>query len=97
MAWYLMNEIWAYLIAGVLGGSSISALFRFLTTRRFQSISLEEKLRSEMMKMNSDLKMEIRGLKTELDHWKDKYHTLEREYTSLKSRFEKLIKENKNG
>lgn len=92
-----MADFWVVALAGVLGGSSVSALFRYLTTRRFQSISLEEKLRHEMMEMVSNLKIEIATLKTELDHWKDKYHTLDKEYTSLKTKFEKLIKDKANG
>lgn len=86
------QQIWIWLLSGVLGGTSINALFRYLTTRRFQSISLEEKLRAEIMDQVSTLKVEIATLKTELDHWRNKYHSLDKEYTSLKAKFDKLTK-----
>lgn len=89
----MSETIWIYLLSGVLGGTSFTAFFRYLSTRRFQSISLEEKLRAEMLEMNRELKIELDTLKQELDHWKDKYFTLSKEHTRLKSDLNKLTKD----
>jgi predicted nuclease with TOPRIM domain len=86
-------ETWVYILGGVLGGTSVSSLFKYLTNRRFQSISLEEKLRAEMLASNNELKNELATLKEELDQWRDKYLNLHKEYTRLKSAFDKLGKD----
>lgn len=86
-------ETWVYILGGVLGGTSVSSLFKYLTTRRFQSISLEERLRAEMISNNKELRDEIATLKQELDQWRDKYLNLHKEYTRLKSAFDKLVKD----
>jgi predicted nuclease with TOPRIM domain len=94
MEGYLVTtEIWLYLVSGILGGTGVSSLFKYLTTRRFQSISLEERLRAEMYKNNQELRDEIATLKNELDQWRDKYLNLHKEYTKLKSMFDKIVKE----
>lgn len=89
----MTTEIWLYLVSGILGGTGISSLFKYLTNRRFQSISLEERLRAEMYKNNQELRDEIATLKNELDQWRDKYLNLHKEYTKLKSMFDKIVKE----
>lgn len=86
-------ETWVYILGGILGGTTMSSLFKYLTNRRFQSISLEEKLRAEMLSNNKELRDEIATLKQELDQWRDKYLNLHREYTRLKSAFDKLAKD----
>lgn len=86
-------ETLVYILGGVLGGTSISSLFKYLTNRRFQSISLEERLRAEMVTNNKELRDEIATLKQELDQWRDKYLNLHKEYTRLKSAFDKLVKD----
>lgn len=86
-------EMWLYLTTGVLGGTGLSSLFKYLTNRRFQSISLEERLRAEMYQNNTELRDEIATLKNELDQWRDKYLNLHKEYTKLKSMFDKLVKD----
>jgi uncharacterized membrane-anchored protein YhcB (DUF1043 family) len=86
-------EIWVYLLSGIVGGTSVSSLFKYLTNRRFQSISLEERLRAEMYKNNQELRDEIATLKDELDQWRDKYLNLHKEYTKLKSMFDKIVKD----
>jgi predicted nuclease with TOPRIM domain len=86
-------ETWVYLLGGILGGTTLSSLFKYLTNRRFQSISLEEKLRAEMYQNNKELRDEIATLKNELDQWRDKYLNLHKEYTRLKSAFDKLVKD----
>jgi predicted nuclease with TOPRIM domain len=86
-------ETWVYLLSGVVGGTGVSSLFKYLTNRRFQSISLEEKLRAEMYANNKELREELATLKQELDQWRDKYLNLHKEYTRLKSAFDKLVKD----
>jgi uncharacterized coiled-coil DUF342 family protein len=88
----MSQEVLLYLVTGVLGGTGVSSLFKYLTTRRFQSISLEERLRAEMVENNQQLRDEIATLKQELDEWRDKYLNLHREYTKLKRMFDDLVK-----
>lgn len=90
----MTSEVWMWLVSGILTGTSVTALFRYLTTRRFQSISLEQKLRAEMFEQIDNLKTELATLKAELDQWRDKYLNLNKEYTKLKSEFDKLKKDN---
>lgn len=80
-------------LSAIVGTTGLSSLFKYLTNRRFQSISLEEKLRAEMLASNKDLKDELATLKQELDQWRDKYLNLHKEYTRLKSAFDKLVKD----
>jgi len=89
----MSTETWVYLLTGVIGGTGVSSLFKYLTNRRFQSISLEERLRAEMYQNNQELRDEIATLKNELDQWRDKYLNLHKEYTKLKSMFDKIVKD----
>lgn len=89
----MTTEIWVYLLSGILGGTTVSSLFKYLTNRRFQSISLEQRLRAEMYENNKQLRDEIATLKDELDQWRDKYLNLHKEYTKLKSMFDKIVKD----
>lgn len=89
----MSTEIWVYLLSGIIGGTSISSLFKYLTQRRFQSISLEERLRAEMLANNRELRDEIATLKDELDQWREKYLNLHKEYTKLKAMFDKIVKD----
>ena len=89
----MTEQTWVWLLSGVLGGTSVTALFRYLSTRRFQSISMEERLRAEMFEQIDTLKTELATLKAELDQWRDKYLNLHKEYTKLKSDFDKLTKD----
>lgn len=88
------KELWLAVMSGILTGTFFTGLFRYLSTRRFQSISLEEKLRAEMVQQVDRLKNEMDTLKKELDAWREKYANLEREYNRLKSEFAKLKKDN---
>jgi uncharacterized membrane-anchored protein YhcB (DUF1043 family) len=89
----MTTEVWLYLLSGIVGGTSVSSLFKYLTNRRFQSISLEQRLRAEMYENNKQLRDEIATLKDELDQWRDKYLNLHKEYTKLKSMFDKIVKD----
>lgn len=84
---------WIALLSGVLGGTGLSALLKYLSTRRSQSISVEERLRSEMFEQIDKLKQEIDALKVDLENWRDKYLTLHKEHVKLKAEFDKLTKE----
>ena len=88
------KEILLAILSGILGGTFFSGLFRYLSTRRFQSISLEEKLRAEMVQQVDRLKSEMNTLRNELDAWREKYNNLEKEYNRLKTEFAKLKKDN---
>lgn len=84
---------WIALLSGILGGTGLSALLKYLSTRRSQSISVEERLRSEMFEQIDKLKQEIDALKIDLENWRDKYLTLHKEHVKLKAEFDKLTKE----
>ena len=89
----MSSEVWVYLLSGIIGGTSMSSLLKYLTNRRFQSISLEERLRAEMITSNRELRDEIATLKNELDQWREKYLNLHKEYTKLKAMFDKIVKD----
>ena len=90
-------EMAVAILSAIVGTTGLSSLFKYLTNRRFQSISLEEKLRAEMTSHNRELKLELNTLKQELDQWREKYLNLHKEYTRLKSAFDKMVKEKNNG
>lgn len=90
-------EMAVAILSAIVGTTGLSSLFKYLTNRRFQSISLEEKLRAEMTSHNRELKLELNTLKQELDQWREKYLNLHKEYTRLKSAFDKLVKDKNNG
>lgn len=90
-------EMAVAILSAIVGTTGLSSLFKYLTNRRFQSISLEEKLRAEMTSHNRELKLELNTLKQELDQWREKYLNLHKEYSRLKSAFDKMVKEKNNG
>ena len=86
------DNIWI-LVSGLLGGTGLSTLLKYLSTRRGQSISVEERLRAEMFEQLDKLKAEIDALKVDLDLWRDKYLNLHKEHVKLKAEFDKLAKD----
>jgi predicted nucleic acid-binding Zn-ribbon protein len=86
------DNIWI-LLSGLLGGTGLSTLLKYLSTRRGQSISVEERLRAEMFEQLDKLKSEIDALKIDLDNWRDKYMNLHKEHVKLKAEFDKLTKD----
>jgi predicted nuclease with TOPRIM domain len=93
----MTTEMIIAILSAIVGTTGLSSLFKYLTNRRFQSITLEEKLRAEMMSHNRELKQELNTLKGELDQWREKYLNLHKEYSRLKSAFDKMVKEKNNG
>jgi len=94
MEGYLMDDRnWLLVLSGILGGTGISSFLKYLSTRRTQSIGVEERLRAEMFTQIDKLRTEIEQLKTELDHWRDKYLALNKEHVKLKAEFDKLTKD----
>jgi chromosome segregation ATPase len=87
------DKNWLLILSGILGGTGFSSFLRYLSTRRIQSINLEERLRAEMFEQIDKLKSEINTLKTELDEWRGKYLTLNKEHVKLKAEFDKLTKD----
>jgi hypothetical protein len=88
----MSDKIWL-IISGILGGTGLSTLLKYLATRRGQSISVEQRLRAEMFEQLDKLKKEIDALKIDLDNWRDKYLSLHKEHVKLKAEFDKLTKE----
>jgi predicted nucleic acid-binding Zn-ribbon protein len=88
----MIDNIWI-LVSGLLGGTGLSTLLKYLSTRRGQSISVEERLRAEMFEQLDKLKAEIDALKVDLDLWRDKYLSLHKEHMKLKAEFDKLTKD----
>jgi chromosome segregation ATPase len=61
---------------------------------KFMKLENEEiKPKLEMLTNNKELRDEIATLKQELDQWREKYLNLHKEYTRLKSAFDKLVKD----
>lgn len=87
------DKNWLLILSGILGGTGFTSLLRYLSTRRIQSINMEERLRAEMFEQIDKLKSELNTLKAELDQWRDKYLTLNKEHVKLKSEFDKLTKD----
>jgi hypothetical protein len=87
------DKNWLLIVSGLLGGTGLSTLLKYLSTRRGQSISVEERLRAEMFEQLDKLKAEIDALKVDLDLWRDKYLSLHKEHVKLKAEFDKLTKE----
>jgi hypothetical protein len=88
----MSDNIWI-LLSGLLGGTGLSSLLKYLSNRRGQSISVEQRLRAEMFEQIDKLKQELDALKLELDHWRDKYLALNKEHVKLKAEFDKLTKD----
>ena len=84
---------WLLILSGVLGGTGFTSFLRYLSTRRIQSINMEERLRAEMFEQIDKLKSELDTLKAELDQWREKYLTLNKEHVKLKAEFDKLTKD----
>lgn len=93
----MTTEMVIAVLSAIVGTTGLSSLFKYLTNRRFQSITLEEKLRAEMNSHNRELKNDLNTLKAELDQWREKYLNLHKEYTRLKSAFDKLVKDKNDG
>jgi uncharacterized coiled-coil DUF342 family protein len=94
MEGHLMNDKnWLLVLSGILGGTGFTSILKYLSGRRSQSISLEERLRAEMFEQIDKLKTDIDTLKTELDEWRGKYLNLHKEHVKLKAEFDKLTKE----
>ena len=87
------DKNWLLIVSGLLGGTGLSTLLKYLSTRRGQSISVEERLRAEMFEQLDKLKAEIDALKVDLDLWRDKYLSLHKEHVKLKAEFDKLTKD----
>jgi predicted nuclease with TOPRIM domain len=87
------DKNWLLILSGILGGTGFTSLLRYLSTRRIQSINMEERLRAEMFEQIDKLKSELNTLKAELDQWREKYLTLNKEHVKLKAEFDKLTKD----
>jgi len=87
------DKNWLLILSGILGGTGLSTLFKYLSTRRGQSISVEERLRTEMFEQLDKMREEIAALKLDLENWRDKYLNLHKEHAKLKAEFDKLTKD----
>lgn len=78
------------ILAALLGGGTLgvigTGIFKYLTTRREQTLSNEEKLREELQDQIDALKTEVNALRTDVDHWRDKYFELYEDHVVLKAR-----------
>ena len=94
MEGYLMDsDKLLYILSGIVGGTGFTGLLRYLSTRRTQSISMEERLRAEMFEQIDKLKLEISDLKADLENWREKYLSLHKEHVKLKAELDKLTKD----
>lgn len=80
-------------IVALLGGGALGAIgtsiFKYLTTRREQTLTNEEKLRDELQEQIDALKAEVHALRTDVDHWREKYFEIYEEHIQLKARLGK--------
>jgi molybdopterin converting factor small subunit len=80
-------------IVALLGGGALGAIgtsiFKYLTTRREQTLTNEEKLRDELQEQIDALKEEVHALRTDVDHWREKYFEIYEEHIQLKARLGK--------
>jgi uncharacterized coiled-coil DUF342 family protein len=87
------KDNWLWILSGIVGGTGFTSFLKYLSTRRTQSISMEQRLRAEMFEQIDKLKSEINELKTELEDWRSKYMSLHKEHVKLKAEFDKLTKD----
>lgn len=74
------------LLGGGAAGAGGRSLFIYLTNRREQTLSNEEKLREELQEQIDALKQEIVELRNEVNNWRDKYFEIYEEHVQLKAR-----------
>lgn len=74
------------LLGGGTLGAAASSIFKYLTNRREQTLTNEEKLREELQEQIDALKEEVQALRTDVDHWRDKYFEIYEEHIQLKAR-----------
>jgi peptidoglycan hydrolase CwlO-like protein len=80
-----METIAALLGGGVLG-AIVATVLKYLTNRREQTLTNEEKLREELQEQIDILKRDVQELRTEVSHWREKYFEIYEEHVQLKAR-----------
>ena len=77
-------------IAAVFGGGAlgiiVQATYNYMTKKRVQTLSNEDKLRKELQDQIDEMKSEIADLKKEVDVWRTKYFDIYEEHIQLKVR-----------
>ena len=77
-------------LAILLGGGALGALgtsiFKYLTNRREQTLTNEEKLREELQEQIDALKEEVKELRAEVNSWREKYFEIYEEHVVLKTK-----------
>lgn len=77
------------LLGGGAAGAGGTSLFKFILSRREQTLTNEEKLRQELQSQIDEMKEEIKVLRTEVNSWRDKYFEIYEEHVQLKARLGK--------
>lgn len=81
-------ETLAVLLGGGALGAMATSIFKYLTNRREQTLTNEEKLREELQEQIDALKEEVKELRTEVNSWREKYFEIYQEHVVLKARLE---------
>ena len=77
------------ILGGGAAGASGTSLFKFILSRREQTLTNEEKLRLELQEQIDALKDEIHALRADVNLWRDKYFEILEDHIQLKARLEK--------
>jgi len=76
------------LLGGGAAGASGTSLFKFILSRREQTLTNEEKLRLELQEQIDALKAEVQTLREDVNIWRDKYFEILEDHIQLKARLE---------
>lgn len=76
------------LLGGGAAGASGTSLFKFILSRREQTITNEEKLRQELQEQIDALKAEVHEMRVDVNHWRDKYFEILEDHIQLKARLD---------
>lgn len=77
------------ILGGGAAGASGTSLFKFILSRREQTLTNEEKLRLELQEQIDALKDEVHALRADVNLWRDKYFEILEDHIQLKARLEK--------
>lgn len=79
-------ETLAVLLGGGALGAMATSIFKYLTNRREQTLTNEEKLREELQEQIDALKEEVKELRAEVNSWREKYFEIYEEHVVLKTK-----------
>lgn len=82
-----------YTLIGAIGGGMMVQLLKIAFPTKRDSIEAGQNIRENLIRVEGELRTEIRQTQQELDSWKDKYYQLLEDYNNMNNAFDKLQKE----